>query len=255
MNSSSKLVGSSVSSTNEKTEDDLIGGMNKLELLECCHFYCVECTPQNQAKEKHTSCITSTSPSSAFTREISPQQIAEHDGELSQDAGERGNIRGSNRPSRKALHNKSNRNKKKKLKKGPDQLLFFFLHMNKPVVVSLATDATYGDLISRLCTVLGVDGKTNDIHLRTQKSSSEEGEDQSSRGDPALLDAVDSKARLSDLRIPRQKMLILDVEPKKKQGSAEDSKKDQKKNDKDKNGTREDVPSLSQSRAEEPKST
>uniref|UniRef100_A0A1I7TA40 RING-type domain-containing protein n=1 Tax=Caenorhabditis tropicalis TaxID=1561998 RepID=A0A1I7TA40_9PELO len=254
MNSTSKQVISSNSCTMERTEDDLTGGLNKFELLDCGHFYCVNCAPQ-QIKEKHTNCFTSTSPSSAFTREISPQQIAEHDGELSQDGGERGNIRGSNRPSRRNMQNKTDGGRKRKSKKGPDQQLFYFLHLTKPVVVSLAADATYGDLLSRLHQVLGVDVKTHEIHIKTQKSSSEEGEGEySTPGDPTPLEVVDSKTRLSDLRIPRQKMLILDVEPKKKRGSTED-KKESKKNEKENKGNQEDVHSRSRSRAEEPKSS
>ncbi|EFP09222.1 hypothetical protein CRE_25400 [Caenorhabditis remanei] len=271
MNSTSKLVLSSTSSTNERTEDDvgddmdislacdgckkLIGGLNKLELLACGHYYCNNCFALF-TKDNHSSCITATSPSSVFTREVSPQQIAEHDGELSQEGGaERVNSRGSNRPSRKALMNKSKSGRKRKPKK-PDQQLWYFLHLTKPVVVSLATDATYGDLLSRLFIMLGIDKKTHDIHIRTQKSSSEEaeGEAASSTGEPAPLEVIDSKSRLRDLRIPRQKMLIIDVEEKKKQKSSED-KIDQKKPDKDKKSTHEDLQSLSQSRADEPKSS
>ncbi|ULU01261.1 hypothetical protein L3Y34_001547 [Caenorhabditis briggsae] len=270
LNSVSKLVLSSTSSTMERTEDDvgdemdislecdlckkLIGGLKKLELLECGHFYCVNCTPQ-QLKEKHTSCFTATSPSSAFTRELSPKQIAEHDGELSQDGvgAERSNIRGSGRQSKKIQVPKSKSGRKRKIRKKPDQQLWSFLYLAKPIVVNLPKNATYGDLLNTLHLLLGVDKKTHEIHIRNHKSSSEEAEGElSTPGEPNPVEVIDSKSRLRDLRIPRQKMAVLEVEEKKK-GSAED-KSEPKKNEKEKRGIHEEMPSLSQSRAEEPKS-
>lgn len=260
LNSTSKLALSSASTTIERTEDDvgdemdislacdlckkLIGGLKKLDLLECGHFYCINCAPLER-KEKHTNCFTATSPSSAFTREISPKQIAEHDGELSQDGGgaERAHIRGSGRQSKKPPMPKSKSGRKRKSKKKPDQQLWSFMYLSKPIIVNLPTDATYGDLLNSLHLLLGIDKKTHEIHIRTHKSSSEEGGEAEGTapgeaGEPAPVDVIDSKSRLRDLRIPRQKMAVLEVEEKKR-GSAEVQKDSKNKENKDKSSERD----------------
>ncbi|CAO4379447.1 unnamed protein product [Caenorhabditis nigoni] len=231
----------------------LIGGLKKLELLDCGHFYCVNCTPQ-QLKEKHTSCFTCPS---AFTRYLSPNLLAIclHNGELSQDGvgAERANIRGSGRQSKKIQVPKSKSGRKRKRRKKPDQQLWSFLYLAKPIVVNLPTDATLGDLLDTLHLLLGVDKKTHEIHIRTRKSSSEEAEGElSDPREPNPVGVIDAKTRLRDLRIPRQEMAVLEVAEKKK-GSAGD-KSEPKKNEKEKRGTHEEMPSLSQCRAEEPKS-
>ncbi|CAO4379441.1 unnamed protein product [Caenorhabditis nigoni] len=254
----------------ERTEDDvgdemdislecdlckkLIGGLKKLELLDCGHFYCVNFNIITNS-EKHTSCFTATSPSSAFTRELSPKQIAEHGGELSQDGvgAERANIRGSGGQSKKIQVPKSKSGRKRKIRKKPDQQLWCFLYLAKPIVVNLPKDATLGDLLNTLHLLLGVDKKTHEIHIRTRKSSSEEAEGElGAPREPNPVEVIDAKTRLRDLRIPRQEMAVLEVAEKKK-GSAGD-KSGPKKNEKKKRGTHEEMPSLSQCRAEEPKS-
>ncbi|CAI2350059.1 unnamed protein product [Caenorhabditis sp. 36 PRJEB53466] len=273
LTSTTRLQISSTKSSHERTEDDvgdemdvslvcdecgkLVGGMHKLELLDCGHFYCVICAPK-QPKEKHTSCTFSIKKTTAFARESSPLQKADHDGELStQDQeGAKDKLRSSVRATKRTPH-KPNSTRKRKRK--TSEQLWYFLYLSRPVVVSMAFDATYSDLLSRLYLVLNLERSTHEIHLKIQKSSSDEADGEFyTPGESVPLEVQSSKVRLVELKIPRQKMLILEVEEKKRRMSAEnpektaEKKRDSKEKEKKKSTLAE---TASQSRAEEPKSS
>uniref|UniRef100_A0A8R1E7P9 Zf-C3HC4 domain-containing protein n=1 Tax=Caenorhabditis japonica TaxID=281687 RepID=A0A8R1E7P9_CAEJA len=168
-------------SANEKTEDDLLGGLSSLDILECGHHFCVTCIV-TQKKEEHVSCGSSVKRSDIFKGDADTNsgsvQHADHDGELS---AERKVSGGKSEEMANKSYNKSSRKKKSKTQ------VFAFLYHKRPVVapspkpIKLKNPKPIikflpAELLNRLYMLTNVNRGTHELVLKAQKSSSEEAE-------------------------------------------------------------------------------
>ncbi|CAB3405265.1 unnamed protein product [Caenorhabditis bovis] len=104
-----------------------------------------------------------------------------------------------------------------------EKIWYTFIHDKKPLAVCMTQSSTYGDLLRRIALCLNVNLKTHDIIIKIQASSSESSGEDKMTSEPVPIGNIDEKLSLYELQLPRSRMLIVQVQEKRRHKENDDT--------------------------------